>query len=232
VEILAVIPARGGSKGVPRKNVRELCGKPLIAYTIEASKKSKFITRTIVSTEDEDIKEVSLRYGAEVPYKRPLELSSDVSPTIEAVIDLLNWLKLKEDYVPDYVCLLQCTSPLRNGADIDNTIHKMIKTGFKAAVTVKEADTNPYWTNVFHGDRLQYFIEEGKYITRRQDLPAVYSINGAVYVIHTESLLREKTFEIDDLTAYVMNSENSIDIDNIIDFKIAEAIMEERKRSL
>lgn len=231
MEVLAIIPARGGSKGVPRKNIKELCGKPLIAYTIEASINSKYITRTIVSTEELEIKDISLSYGAEVPHERPINLASDSSPTIDTVIELLNWLKLNEGYVPDYVCLLQCTSPLRTEADIDNTINKMINTGMQAAVTVCEAETNPYWTNVFNGDKLEYFIKEGKNITRRQDLPSVYTINGAVYVIKTEILMKERTFEVDNLTAYVMSSENSIDIDNMIDFKIAEVLMKERKKN-
>lgn len=226
-KILAIIPARGGSKGVPRKNIKELDGKPLITYTIEASKKSKYIDRIVVSTEDKEIAEVSKKYGAEVPYLRPLQLAQDNSPTIDCVIHMVNWLKEKENYLPDYVCLLQCTSPLRSYEDIDGTIQKAITLNVDGAVSVCEAEVNPYWTNIFDGDKLKYFIEEGKEITRRQDLPKVYSVNGSVYVIKANVLLDKKTFETENITGYVMSNESSIDIDNEIDFKFAELLMKE-----
>jgi N-acylneuraminate cytidylyltransferase/CMP-N,N'-diacetyllegionaminic acid synthase len=227
-KILAIIPARGGSKGVPKKNIKLLLDKPLIAYTIKAAQDSKYIDRVVVSTEDKNIAEISKRYGAEIPVLRPKELSTDQSPTYEAIIHMLNELALKENYTPDIVCLLQCTSPLRNGADIDGTIERMLKTESDAAVSVCEVESNPYWSNIFEGDKLKYFIEEGRKITRRQDLPKVYRFNGAVYIIKTDVFLKEKTFEIEKLTGYVMSEENSVDIDTFLDFKIAELIMKER----
>ncbi|WP_017211316.1 cytidylyltransferase domain-containing protein [Clostridium beijerinckii] len=230
-KILSVIPARGGSKGVPRKNVRQLNGKPLIAYTIEEAKKSRYIDRIVVSTEDEEIAAVSREFGAEVPYLRPKELADDNSPTVDCVIHMLNWLKENENYMPDYVCLLQCTSPLRTFEDIDRTIEKLINTHMDGALSVCEADINPYWTNVFEGDKLKYFIEEGKQITRRQDLPKIYSVNGSVYIIKTDVLLYNKTFEVDNITAYIMKNENSIDIDNEIDFKFAELLVKECEKN-
>lgn len=226
-KILAIIPARGGSKGIPRKNIKELNGKPLIAYTIEEAKKSKFIDSIVVSTEDQEIAEVSKKFGANIPYMRPLELAQDDTPTIDCIIHMLNWLKENKNYIPDYVCLLQCTSPLRTFEDIDGTIEKMISTGMDGAVSICEAEVNPYWTNIFEGDKLKYFIKEGKHITRRQDLPKVYSLNGSVYVIKTNVLLDKKTFEIENITGYIMNSKNSIDIDNEIDFKLAELLIKE-----
>jgi len=228
--ILVIIPARGGSKGIPRKNIRDLNGKPLIAYTIEEAKKSRYIDRIVVSTEDEEIAEISKKYGVEVPYLRPLELSEDNSPTIDCVIHMINWLKEKENYVPDYLCLLQCTSPLRTHEDIDGTVEKAITLNMDGAVSVCEAEVNPYWTNVFEGDRLKYFIEEGKQITRRQDLPKVYRLNGAVYLIKTSILLHQKTFTTENITGYIMSSESSVDIDNEIDFKFAELRIEGLKR--
>lgn len=224
-KILAVIPARGGSKGIPRKNIRDLNGKPLIAYTIEEAKKSKYLDRIIVSTEDEEIASVCRNFDAEVPFLRPKELAEDNSPTVDCVIHMLDWLKENEKYKPDYVCLLQCTSPLRTFEDIDGTIEKMISTDMDGAVSVCEAEVNPYWSNVFNGDQLKYFLEEGRKITRRQDLPRIYRLNGAVYAVNTHILKKENTFEPENMTGYIMKNENSIDIDEEIDFVIAESLM-------
>lgn len=229
--ILAIIPARGGSKGVPRKNIKEINGKPLIAYTIEEAIKSRYLHRIVVSTEDKEIADISKKYGAEVPYLRPIELADDKSPTIDCIIHMINWLKINEDYIPDYICLLQCTSPLRTNEDIDGTIKKAINIDLDGAISVCEAEVNPYWTNVFIDEKLKYFIEEGKNITRRQDLPQIYRINGAVYIIKTEILLNKRTFETDNMTGYIMSSNNSIDIDNEIDFKFAQLLMKESEKN-
>ena len=125
-KILAIIPARGGSKGVPRKNIKEICGKPLISYTIEAAKRSKYIDRVIVSTDDIEIETVSKNYGAEVPFLRPNELAGDNSPTIDCVIDVIERLKIDEGYFPDYIALLQCTSPLRDENHINEAVEQLM----------------------------------------------------------------------------------------------------------
>lgn len=228
-KILAIIPARGGSKGISRKNLRDLKGKPLIAYTIEEAKKSKYIDRVIVSTEDEEIASVSRGFEAEVPILRPKEFAQDNSPTVDCVIHMVNWLKENEEYKPDYVCLLQCTSPLRTFEDIDGAIEKIISTDMDGVVSVCESEVNPYWTNVFDGDRLKYFIEEGRQITRRQDLPKIYRMNGAVYIVKTEELIRGRTLEPSKITGYIMDSEKSVDIDNIEDFLLAEILIGRRR---
>ena len=228
---LAIIPARGGSKGVPKKNIKEIEGIPLIGYTIREAKKSKYISRVVVSTDEEEIAEVARKIGAEIPCLRPEELSGDASSTVECVIHMVNYLKENEDYVPDFICLLQCTSPLRTMEDIDEAIEKLFRTDFDGIVSVCEAETNPYWTNVFDNDRLKYFLEEGKTITRRQDLPKIYRYNGAIYIIKTGVFLREKSFETDNITGYVMSNEKSIDIDTITDFKVAEILIKERENT-
>lgn len=227
---LAIIPARGGSKGLPGKNIRALMGKPLIAYTIEEAKKSKYVDRVIVSTEDSEIARIGKEYGAELPFLRPECLAGDGATTNEVILHAVKYLKDTENYMPDYICLLQCTSPLRSSPDIDGTIEKLIETGMDASVSVCEADVNPYWTNVFNGDKLQYFIEEGRKILRRQDLPKVYQINGAVYVVKTSVFIKEKTLEPKNITGFIMSTDNSIDIDSIIDFKLAELIQVEREK--
>lgn len=228
--ILAIIPARGGSKGLPGKNIKELNGKPLIAYTIEAARESKFIDRVVVSTDDIEIANISMSYGAEIPCLRPKELSNDMSPTIDCILHMLEYLKTNDLYIPKYVALLQCTSPLRNNKHLDEAIERLKSTKKDAIVSVCEAEVNPYWANIFNGDNLEYFIEEGRSILRRQDLPKVYRENGAIYIIKTEVLIKEKTFEPKNLTGYIMSNEASIDIDTLLDFKFAEIIIKERSR--
>ncbi|ACD23611.1 acylneuraminate cytidylyltransferase family protein [Clostridium botulinum] len=227
-EILAIVPARSGSKGLPGKNILNLNGKPLIAHTILASKNSKFVTRVVVSTDDKEIAEISKKYGAEVPYLRPNSLAKDESLTIDSVFHMLDYLEKYEGYFPDYVLLLQCTSPLRNEQHIDEAIEKLVKSNFYGIISICESEVNPYWTNIFKNESLKYFLEAGKNITRRQDLPNIYRYNGAIYLAKTEALKREKTFEVENLTGYVMDRESSIDIDTEIDFKIAEIIMKNK----
>ncbi|MHC1682466.1 MAG: acylneuraminate cytidylyltransferase family protein [Clostridiaceae bacterium] len=227
--VLAIIPARGGSKGVPRKNIKLLNKKPLISYTIEAGKKSKYIDRVVISTEDEEISSICKKYGAEVPCLRPEELADDNSPTVDALVHMINYLKEKENYYPDYICLLQCTSPLRTYQDIDCAIEKLLTTNSDGVISVCEAEVNPYWTNVFKDDKLKYFLPKGKNITRRQDLPKVYRVNGAIYIVKTDLFLKEKTIEPENATGYIMSNENSIDIDTLLDFKFAEVLLTERE---
>ena len=229
-KILAVIPARGGSKGIPRKNIKEICGKPLITYTIEAALACGYIDRVIISTDDKEIAEVSKASGGEVPFLRPEALAGDNSPTIDCVIDLLERLKLNDGYEPDYVALLQCTSPLRNSKHIVESIEKLDKSNRDGIISVCESDTNPYWMNVINDGKLEYFIEEGRSITKRQDLPKVYTMNGAIYIIKTDILINERTFEPQNIGAYVMTQKDSVDIDEMLDFEIAELIMKEKVR--
>lgn len=224
-EVLAIIPARGGSKALPRKNIKKLNGIPLIAYTLLAANKSKYIKRIVVSTDDNEIAYISKTYGGEIPYIRPSKLADDTSPTIDSILHMIDYLEKKQDYCPDYILLLQCTSPLRNTQHIDEAIEKLLNSDFDGIASICEAEVNPYWTNVLTKDKLQYFIKEGKQITRRQDLPEIYRCNGAIFLAKTEVLKKEKTFELENLTGYIMDEYSSIDIDTELDFKIAEVIM-------
>lgn len=218
-------------KAFPKKNIKPLNGIPLIGYTLQEADKSKYISRVVVTTDDREIAETAIEFKGEVPCLRPEELSTDTSSTVDGVMHMVNYLKEKENYVPDYICLLQCTSPLRTYEDIDGAIEKLLKTDFDGIISVCPAEVNPYWANVFEGDRLRYFIEEGKNMVRRQDLPEVYRYNGAIYIIKTEVFMKEKTFEPENITGYIMSNENSVDIDTITDFKIAEILMKERENS-
>lgn len=221
-KILAVIPARGGSKGIPRKNIKELGGKPLIAWTIECAKKSAYIDRAIVSTEDEEIAEVARKCGGDVPFMRPLELAQDDTPGVMPVIHAV-------DALPgyDYVVLLQVTSPFRTAEDIDGTIKKCLDANADTCVSVTEAESSPYWMyRLGRDDRLNPLLaaDMGKNY-QRQKLPLVYQLNGAVYVSKCEVLRHDKKLVGLNTIGYVMNAGHSLDIDNIQDFMLAEIMM-------
>lgn len=228
MKILSIIPARGGSKGLPGKNTRLMNDKPLIAYTIEEALKSKYINRVLVSTDDVEIADVSSKFGAEIPFLRPSELSSDISPTIDAVIYTIQRLQETENYIPDYVCLLQCTAPLKTVEHIDGAIEKLLNYEADGIVSVCEVEEHPYWMQVFHGEKLEYFVKQEKKIVRRQDLPQIYRFNGAIWIVRTSSLLKERKLIVENETGYVMSIEDSVDIDTEDEFRFAEKRMELR----
>jgi CMP-N,N'-diacetyllegionaminic acid synthase len=215
--VLAIIPARGGSKGVPRKNIRELSGKPLIAWTIEEAKKSKYIDRLILSSEDAEIIAIAKQWDCEVPFVRPQELAQDETPGIDPVIHAIE--TLQEKY--DYVVLLQATSPLRSVEDIDGCLSLMIQEGATSCVSVTEPDKSPYWMYrmVQSSHTLEPLIVQEIETNRRQDLPKVYALNGAVYVNKCSVLLKTKRFVSDETIGYIMSKEHSLDIDTELDFK-------------
>ena len=223
--VMAIIPARGGSKGLPGKNIKNLGGKPLIAHTIEVARSSKYLDRIIVTTDDQEIRKVALEYGAEVPFLRPKELSGDNSPTIDAVLHCLEYIKENEEYIPDYICLLQCTVPLRTSEDIDRCIEKCILSAYESCISVCEVQSSPYWMKKFEGEKLVHLMDQKDTILRRQDLPQVYEINGAVYVISTQALLAHQSIHIENTTGYIMPKERSVDIDDELDFMLAETIL-------
>lgn len=222
-KILAIIPARGGSKGVPRKNIRDLAGKPLIAWTIEEAKKSRYIDRLILSSEDDEIIEVAKQYGCEVPFKRPLELAQDDTPGIEPV---LHAIEQCPGY--DYVVLLQPTSPLRTVGDIDGCIEKLLSNGGDFCVSVTEPEKSPYWMYTVSNDRMVPLMPQEDFVTRRQDLPKVFALNGAIYVGKSNSLIKEKSFLTEYTLGFTMNQINSVDIDTEFDLSYCEFLLKGR----
>jgi len=220
--IIGIIPARGGSKSIPRKNIKMLVGKPLIAWTIEEAKKSKYIDRLILSSEDDEIIKVAKEWGCEVPFVRPKELAQDDTPGIEPVIHALK--TLPEKY--DYVCLLQPTSPLRKVADIDGCIEKCIFNDAESCVSVAEVNKSPYWMySVDNLDKLKPLFPQYHQIPNRQLLPKIYNINGAIFFAAIDSLLEKKNFITENTLAYSMNELNSIDIDHEYDFSFCELLL-------
>jgi len=223
--VLAIMPARGGSKGIPKKNVKLLVGKPLIAWTIEEAKKSKYVDRLILSSEDDEIIKVAEEWGCEAPFVRPPELAKDDTPGIDPVLHALN--TLKEKY--DYVVLLQPTSPLRSASDIDHCIEACVSSGASSCVSVTEVSENPQWMyTVDAAGRLFSFIEQTDKNYRRQDLPRFYILNGAVYVSETGILKKSRSFITAATKAYDMPKERSLDIDDDMDFKFAEFVLAEK----
>jgi N-acylneuraminate cytidylyltransferase/CMP-N,N'-diacetyllegionaminic acid synthase len=179
--VLAIIPARGGSKGLTGKNIKELCGKPLIAWSIEQAKSCSGIDRIVVSTDDRRIAEIATKYGAEIPFMRPAELANDTASTIEVIFHAINWLKEHENYQAGYTLLLQPTSPLRIAEDIEGAIRMLKDKDARAIVSVCKTDHHPWWSNILPEDgNMKDFLRPEILNKRRQDLPVFYRLNGAI----------------------------------------------------
>lgn len=226
-KILAIIPARGGSKGIPDKNIRNICGKPLISWTIEQAKNCEYIDKVLVSTDDEEIAEISRIYGVEVPFLRPKELAKDDSPTIDAILHSLNFLE-EINYIPEIVVLLQPTSPLRLVKDINNSIEQFLEKKYDSIISVCNFDHSPYWSLRIDSDYLNPAFGEDYFETRRQDLPILYHPNGAIFISNPSNLKMFKSFLCEKAGAYIMPSERSFDIDNELDFLLVEFLMKKR----
>ena len=225
MSLIGIIPARGGSKGIPRKNLKNFNGKPLIAWTIEVAKNVSLIDSLIVSTDDREIAEVAQSYGADVPFMRPEEISQDKTPGIVPVLDVLK-------RVPRYdeVLILQPTSPLRTGSDIKNIIQLGKSKKAPAVVSVTEAEKHPYWS--FRLDESFHLIPwvKGSLNLQRQDLPSAYCLNGALYWGKTDWVIQNETFVTNETLSYIMPRNRSIDLDTIFDWEIGEFLM--RKNNL
>ncbi len=222
--IVAIIPARGGSKGVPGKNIRLLNGKPLICYAIEEALKSIFIDRVVVTTDDLKIADISNKAGAEVII-RPAALAKDESPVIDAVFHVLENMNGEK---PDIIVLLQATSPLRETKDIDGAIQLFRAEPCDSLMSVCPAEHSPYWFFNIKNGLLSPLFDEKFLEVRRQELPPAYRPNGAIYIISPETLRKYKSFYCNRTLAFVMNTKSSIDIDDEIDFQIAEQLMKQR----
>jgi len=222
VKVLAVIPARGGSKGIPRKNIKKLSGKPLIAWTIEAALKAPSINRVIVSTDDEEIAAVAEQFGAEVPFKRPIAIARDDTPGLDPVLHAI-----ENSPDSDWVLLLQPTSPLRSVDDIEGIIKLCQEKGALSAVSVAEVGKHPFWMYQRSSDmRLQPLIPNRGEITRRQDLPSVYVLNGALYLARPDWLIENQGFIGPETLGYVMPVERSVDLDTPLDWLWVEYLIE------
>jgi len=224
-KVVAIIPARGGSKGIPNKNIQKIAGKPLIAYTIETALKSRKVSRVLVSTDDAKIAEIAKSYGAGVPFLRPVELAKDDTRCLLVIQHAVKYMEEDEGHKLDVVVVLQPTSPLRSEKYIDEAVEKLLRTGADSVVTVCKVKHHPFWSFTAKGDRLYPFSEEGITISRRQDLPEIYAVNGAVYAVRRDVLFEQNSIFGRNIRAVVMPYEESVDIDDYFDLFVAEMLL-------
>ena len=231
MKVLGLIPARGGSKSIPKKNIKIFCGKPLIVWKIEAAIKSGVISRLVVSTDDQEIAAVARQYGAEVPFLRPAELATDTTPTLSVVQHALSWLRQEEDYDPDTAVLLEPTSPSVQPFHIQEAIDLFVKTGADSVISVVEvpSEYHPYWQfTMGEYGRLSLFTGESirQMVSRRQDLPKTHHRNGVIYVFKPRLVFDpHPSIYGDDIRAYPMDPQYSSDINNLGDWIEAESKM-------
>ncbi len=212
---------------MPRKNIKMLAGKPLIAWTIDTALNTPIVKRIVVSTDDEEIAAISEECGAEAPFLRPKEFAGDMASDMEVYLHTLGWLAENEKYYPDIIVWLRPTAPLRIACDIENAVKKLVATEADWVRTVSLVEHHPYWMFSKVGDKLRPFVEGidiSKYL-RRQSLPLVYRLNGVVDVAWRKTLVEKKLLYSGDVCACITPLERSVDIDTELDFIMAEAII-------
>lgn len=225
--VLGIIPARGGSKGLPGKNLKILINKPLIAWSIQAAKNSKYIDYFLVSTDSEEISDTAKKWGADVPFLRPKELATDEAPSSWLIEHAILFLKEKGETF-DYVVLIEPTSPLRDSIDIDQALDKIEEKSGEAIVSVCKAETiHPaFMFTINETGQMNTFLPGDDFVVlRRQDLEPVYFTEGSVYISKIDAYLEKKTFYHKGTLAYIVPKWKSIEIDDEIDFHIAETIV-------
>ncbi|MBN2664059.1 MAG: acylneuraminate cytidylyltransferase family protein [Bacteroidales bacterium] len=226
-DILVLVTARAGSKRLPNKNLLELNDKPLIAWTIQEALKSKYICDIVVSTDSQIIADIATKYGASVPFLRPNHLANDLASSFDVIVHAIDFFKNTKLY--KYILLLQPTSPLRTTSNIDQAIEAFVEKKSKAVVSVCQSEHSPLWSNTLPANlSMANFIRDDIKNMRSQDLPTFYRLNGAIYFAEIEYFIENKGFMGNQTNAYIMSSENSIDIDNLIDFKLAEVVLKTR----
>lgn len=227
-EVLGIIPARGGSKGIPHKNMIDLCGQPLIKYTFDAARKAGKLSRVVVSTEDEEIRRYSESEKIEV-IRRPAELAGDDVKTADVLLQVLRYLEETEGYMPEYTMILQPTSPLRTSEDIDECISRIVEDEADSVVSVVKAPHNciPEKLMEMKSGRLVFLKSDGEKYTTRQKLRELYARNGAaIYLFRTEMFKQTGSYYGNDCIPYIMGANSSIDIDTFDDLELVRAWME------
>jgi len=223
---LFLVPARSGSKGIPKKNIAPVAGKPLIAWTLEAALGSRYQGKLVVTTESEEIANIARAHGAEVPFLRPSALASDTASSIDTAVHALRWLEANEGYWPDYLVLLQPTSPLRKSEDIDCAIELAADKNALAVVSVSEASCHPYWAKKIGSEGTMVdFIPLQKPVDRRQELSEAFGLNGAIFIIKPDVLIEKNTWYPDPTYPFIMPIERSLDVDAPWDLYLADLIL-------
>jgi len=220
-KVLAIIPARGGSKGIKRKNIKVLLDKPLLIWTVDVAIQSQYIDKLILSSDDIEIINIAKEYGVEVPFRRPSELAKDNTPGIDVILHAIDQC---DGY--DIVVVLQPTSPLRIVEDIDGAINKMIEAESSSCVTLCKSEKSPYWMySINNNNILSPFLNDSVLYQNRQDLPEIYSLNGAVYVARIEWMKKHRSFIGNNTYGYIMPHIRSVDIDEELDFVLSESLL-------
>tara|TARA_B110000259_G_scaffold186087_1_gene236496 strand:+ start:6746 stop:7450 length:705 start_codon:yes stop_codon:yes gene_type:complete len=228
--ILGVIPARGGSKGIKNKNLHNLNGKPLISFTIEAAKKSKLITDFIVSTDSLEIKKVSEEYGAEVPFIRPAHLSNDKALAVPTIQHAVLYAESLKNITYDYIVMLQPTAPLRTHEDIDNSLSKLIEENGDGIISVVDVENyHPIKMKTIKDGMLLDFVNSDLENPPRQSLPPVYIVNGAIYATKRDVFINKNTFKGNHCIPFIMPQNRSSNIDEPQDFIVAEYFLKINK---
>lgn len=231
--ILALTLARGGSKSVPKKNIRKIMGVPLIAYTIAEALRSHLITRYIVSTDDEEIRQVAIEYGADAPFLRPIEYSTDTASSVSAMQHAVAWVEKDEAVKYDYVIELMCTNPMKTAEDIDASLQKLIDTGADSVIAVHQLeDHHPIRIKKIMHDKIVDFCLPETPEMRRQDLtPPAYIRSGSIYAIQRDHLMIDgRRFGSENSRPYILPLERAVNVDTEIDFLIAERLIEKSPR--
>jgi len=232
MKVLAIIPARSGSKRLPSKNIKNLAGKPLIAYTIEAAKKSGSIGKIIVSTDSPKIRKISLEYGAEVPFLRPASISKSSSTEMEFIEHALSWLEEREKYIPDLIVILYPTAPFRKSASIKAAVNFMkFNYQFDSLRSVRLCEEHPYKMWIVQGEDLRPFIRNvnsNMHTMSYQSLPKVYIQNANIYIARYNTIKKYGSPIGKKVAPFIMDDIESVDINNYLDFKIAEILIKEK----
>jgi CMP-N-acetylneuraminic acid synthetase len=234
MKILGITLARGGSKSVPRKNIRPILGVPLIGYTIAEALRSRFITRYIVSTDDEEIRQVALKYGADAPFLRPSEFSTDTASSVGALQHAVSWVEQEEGVRYDYIIELMCTNPMKTVDDIDTCIERLISTGADSVIAVHRIeDHHPIRIKKIIDDRIVDFCLPEKAETRRQDLkPDAYVRSGSIYALRRDHLMVDgRRYGSVESRPYILPDERAVNVDTEIDFLIAENLLQRAPRT-
>ena len=234
MKILAFIPARAGSKRVPNKNIKPLNGKPLIAYTIEAANRSRYINRVVVSTDSPEIARIAERYGAEVPFLRPQEISESDSTEMEFFEHALDWLAENESYIPDLIVLLYPTSPLRKTESIDSAIETMLAHPEADSLrSIKKCSEHPHKMWQIEDGYLKSFVKGEKrcdtHTLSYHLLPEVYIQNASIYITRPSTIRNKRSTTGDIIIPFIMDESESVDINNPLDFKLAEMVIKDKR---
>jgi len=227
-EIMALVPARSGSKGIKDKNILRIVDKTVLNYTVEAGLSAKMIDRVVVSTDSPLYKDIALSAGAEVPFLRPVELALDATPSIQVIIHALEWLADNENYKPDILVLLQPTTPLRNGRHVDEAINQMLDSGADSVVSLVTSQKCLYRLCELDENGNVRILEHTNYI-RRQEVPMVYRENGAIYASYTDRILDQGKLLGKSIAGYLMSERDSIDLDTELDLKLLNILLSEKQ---